>query len=306
MKFYIASLPRSGSTLLQNMLATDENVYTASEGWIELYFESLNSRNLETKSTYGNSGVDHYLDELTDKLGIDRAQIPQILSEALDNYIQNKISKKYGNSQSRIILDKTPRYFYIIEELLKRVDTKLIILRRHPVAVLASYEKAFCKTAYKLPLYLNDFKVGYKNIIHHRLNEDEKLIQVSYRSLVDDTVTEMKKIEKMLNVNIDLKKLSFSKRTGRLGDPHYGDKSKIVRRKSVCISLAGFLFMKLFLRDIVTKYDVSFPDDKEEYVIRPIVRDFINIPSLLFFYIAWIFNFKVIQNGFSKEKGRLL
>lgn len=306
MKIYIASLPRSGSTLLQNMIATDERIFTLSEGWIELHFESLSSMKIETACTYGNTGVRKYLEDLSEKLDIDRSHVPQIFSAAFDDYLQKKIRIKYGGTEDSIILDKTPRYFYIIDELLNRDNTKVIILRRHPVAVIASYEKSFCKKLYKLPLYLNDFRIGYESICQNQGDENKSLIKISYLDLIDNTESVIKDIEEKASIHIDLRNLNFEKRTGRLGDPNYGSKKSIERSDTIQLSLTSFIFINLFLRKTIKKYNNAFPEDNEDFIVKPIFKDFIYILSLPVFYIAWVLNLKVLLRGFFSLKGRLL
>lgn len=131
---FLVSLPRSGSTLLQRILAGHPDIGTLPEPWIMLnpchglhgeklsgdYEPAMASAALEGFLTNSGGGTALYDSAV-------RAMGEQLYGTAL------------AGSGKRIFLDKTPRYFHILPEL-RRVypAARFIFLLRHPLAVMTS------------------------------------------------------------------------------------------------------------------------------------------------------------------------
>lgn len=131
---FLLSQPRAGSTLLQRMLAAHSAIHTAQEPAIALYpLYGLRGRGYEAEygaevgTVFGQAflatlpeGEEAYVAALRKMLG-------HLYSRALA-----------GSGKSRF-LDKTPRYFFIIPELVRVFpEASYVILYRNPLAVLNS------------------------------------------------------------------------------------------------------------------------------------------------------------------------
>ena len=131
---FLISQPRSGSTLTQKIIGTHSKVYTRSEPWILLnqlsQFKQDGSYEKYDKSLE-NIGVNDFISELPNGKQDYLDSIRNMYLSLYDKYLQ-KENKPY-------FLDKTPRYYLIIDEL-KEVfpDAKFIFLKRNPLAVLSS------------------------------------------------------------------------------------------------------------------------------------------------------------------------
>jgi len=131
---FIISQPRSGSTLLQRVLAGNDEVVTSSEPWLLLH--PVYGRREEGITTdYGADwallGVNEFLENYTDG--------PEVYDDGIRAFAQ----KIYANSLTRgggsWFLDKTPRYLMIVDDLLRLFPAaKFIFLFRNPLSVLAS------------------------------------------------------------------------------------------------------------------------------------------------------------------------
>ncbi|MCI0422214.1 MAG: sulfotransferase, partial [Acidobacteria bacterium] len=131
---FLISQPRSGSTLLQHILANHPDVHTTGEPWFMLHqLYALKRSGIETEynAEYARVALEDFLCVLPDKVD---AYIEAVRRMALHLY-DCALSQK----RCRYFLDKTPRYYLILPEL-NRVfpKAKFVLLIRNPLAVLAS------------------------------------------------------------------------------------------------------------------------------------------------------------------------
>lgn len=131
---FIVSQPRAGSTLLQALLSNNEAVNTVSEPWLLLVLAPLLKPPCTiTPFDYGIA---------CDAMKEFERQFPSVLWKdkirqlALDAY-QTLLKDGYT-----YVLDKTPRYYEILDEILELFpNAKLIILKRNPLHVVLSLIK---------------------------------------------------------------------------------------------------------------------------------------------------------------------
>ena len=125
---FIVSQPRSGSTLLKEILSNSPEVNCSKEEtWLLLPFLSIYRTDLNN-SLYGSelsiSAISKFIDK---KVMI--SEVKQLLENL---YFNNSKGVKY-------VLDKTPRYYEILNEIIECFPSaKIIILRRNPLDVFNS------------------------------------------------------------------------------------------------------------------------------------------------------------------------
>ena len=110
---FIFSLPRSGSTLLQKILASHPGISTVAEPWLLLPFVYANKK--EGIITEYDEGICHrafedFIGNLPNK---DNDYYKELGNFAL------KLYEKQVDKNAVYFLDKTPRYYYIIPEIVK-------------------------------------------------------------------------------------------------------------------------------------------------------------------------------------------
>ena len=131
---FIFSQPRSGSTLLQRILAGHPDVYTTAEPWFllhPLYALRTNGIHTEYDHTLANRALVTFLNNIPD--GIDTYR-DSIRGMALTMY-----NSALASSTKTHFVDKTPRYYYITEDIVNLFPAaKYILLFRNPAAILAS------------------------------------------------------------------------------------------------------------------------------------------------------------------------
>ncbi|MFB6224897.1 MAG: sulfotransferase, partial [Candidatus Paceibacteria bacterium] len=132
---YIISQPRSGSSLLQSLIASHTRVKTLPEPWIMLIltFGINNTKIIEAdfNADFARKAFQEFISTISHG----------------ERYYQNIINKSalsiYGKalkgSKEDMFLDKGTRYYHIIPELLDVMpNAKYVFLLRNPIAVFAS------------------------------------------------------------------------------------------------------------------------------------------------------------------------
>lgn len=136
---FIISQPRSGSSMLQQLIAFHPDVKTAPETWMMLPLIYFYKKDSSAKSIYnyqiGHQGLQEYLNT-TDSLELAKENLR---STALSMYGHTMGNSKY-------FLDKTTRYYHILNELIELFpNAKFILLVRNPLSVFGSFLNIFCK-----------------------------------------------------------------------------------------------------------------------------------------------------------------
>ena len=135
---FLISQPRSGSTLLQRILGGHPDIHTVSEPWLMLhpFYALRGTSGISTEySTYpAHRALMNFLSTFD--------QGEELFFEGVRRMYGHFYEKALDTSGSRYFLDKTPRYYLIIPELIQTFPkAKFIILLRNPLAVLSSMVK---------------------------------------------------------------------------------------------------------------------------------------------------------------------
>ena len=131
---FIISQPRSGSSLLQQLIVNTDRVKSVPEPWfmlplIKTYKETKDQS--EYNAHYAHVNFMEYLNGFPDSL---LELKKDIRKQSLKLYNLNRLK----NGQI-YFLDKTPRYYHIIDELKDLFPTaKFIFLVRNPISVFSS------------------------------------------------------------------------------------------------------------------------------------------------------------------------
>ncbi len=192
---FLFALPRSGSTLVQRLIAGHPQVATTSEPWILLpllytlrrpgayteYGHRVAVRAIEDFTAQMQGGRDEYLFELRE------------FATAL-----------YGAAAhgERYFLDKTPRYHLIIHEIMELFpEGKFIFLWRQPLAVAASIVESFGRGKWNLDKYAIDLEDGLEHMVAASRPNDPRCIRLRYEDVVTDTDTELARVFDFLGLD---------------------------------------------------------------------------------------------------------
>lgn len=196
---FLISQPRSGSSLTQQLLLNSKGITSAPESWqmlslIHTYKKTNNSDGYNPKQTSINF-LD-YLNNIDHGLDIFKQQIKDL---ALKLYAYNTNGDCY-------FLDKTPRYYHIINELYELFpQAKFVFLVRNPLSVFASILDHNFKGNYVKFLSSKDrvedlFTAPVE--INKALKTYNNKILVKYEDLIENPEQELLKIFNYLELEL--------------------------------------------------------------------------------------------------------
>lgn len=175
---FLLSLPRSGSTFVQRVLASHPDVATTSEPWLLLpYMYTL--REVGAVAEYGHvlqvRAVRDFADELPGGTG---DYLEGIRELALGLY------SRAAREGERYFLDKTPRYHLIVDDLLRLFpDGKFVFLWRNPLAVVASIMERWGGGKWNLYRYEIDLFRGLESLVRASREYEERVWAGRYEDL---------------------------------------------------------------------------------------------------------------------------
>ena len=141
---FLLSLPRSGSTLVQRVLATNPAIATASETWLLMPFLSAApaDETLPSRGAWDLTAAEA-IDDFTHELPLGKdSYLAAVRKFALDMYSQA------AGDGAVYFLDKTPAYAHFLPDLMRIFpEAKFVVLWRNPLAVAASIVETFATAA---------------------------------------------------------------------------------------------------------------------------------------------------------------
>jgi hypothetical protein len=130
---FLFSMPRSGSTLLQRLLATHPEIDTGPEPTFLLPLLHIGS-DRETLATFDQRFTSWAVEDFLASTGDGEESFSEMVRAAAE------VAYRHASSgPSRYFLDKTPKYHMIADRLLGIFpESPAIVLWRHPLAVIGS------------------------------------------------------------------------------------------------------------------------------------------------------------------------
>jgi hypothetical protein len=232
---FLVSQPRSGSTMLQAVLSNHAAVATRSEPWVQLLQAAFSNPDLVRAPFNWKIAVD----------AVDRVEPEGRCLEEIRSALRMVIDQFYSDAakkgQSEYFLDKTPRYYYILEELYTQYpEAKFIVLFRNPASVLASIYKTWLSEKRYEALY--DYSGDL--IEAPRLMQDfvkahgssSRVMSVEYESLIQQPEQSFSRIFEWLDLEFSESLLNYQRNesyAGKYGDPVGVRRGKVVARRPV-------------------------------------------------------------------------
>jgi len=214
---FVYSLPRSGSTLIQRMLASHSEISTASETWLLLpQVYALRSEGVysEYHHVYSQKALDDFI---------------TILPGKNDDYMRHLrgfimgLYRDASKDKGRYFLDKTPRYHLIVNEIIDMFpDAKHVFLWRNPLSVIASMIETWGGGAWNIYKYKIDLFEGFSNLIEAYEKNADLVYSLQYENLVTDVKGEMAGLLDYLELGLEdevFNGLSGNYLKGTMGDP---------------------------------------------------------------------------------------
>ena len=188
---FLISQPRAGSTLLQRMLGSHPEVRAVSEPWLMLH-PLYALRPEDHQAQYGtrtaHAALQSFLQELPER--------EEAYLEGVRRMYGYLYARALAESGKRLFLDKTPRYYYVIPELLRTFpDAHFLILLRNPLAVLCSIVTRWVTWEWtQVYRYRDDLVLGPALLLEGLAALGPQGIMVRYEELVQGPQAQMERI----------------------------------------------------------------------------------------------------------------
>lgn len=270
---FILSTPRSGSTLLQRILATGNSVYTAPESWFFVK-QFANSNELMGFSEIGYLAENRATFRFEGRGGENRKYL--IYRQAYLDFLD--IEKSKIN-----IVEKTPRNLRVHKSIIDSNHDKdrFILLRRSASDIFESHLEYFDSFPYfKSYKFKRDIKNDINIIDNIVQKEDPRIISVSYDDLIADVNSTVSRLA--LFLEDDTIKADSLPNVGTNSD--FGDsKGRQLTNVTQIVSKKSYLIREL------TKV----------YVLNQYWRFWL-WPHLLFSWVIYRFNINLLIYGLRK------
>ena len=215
---FLFSLPRSGSTLLQRILMTHDEIASVAEPWLLLpLVYSYRKEGILSEYSHKTSHIalEDFISNLPNK--------EEDYFTALRTMTKELYEKACFNGE-RYFLDKTPRYYSIIPEIAKIYpNAKFIFLFRNPVHVMSSMIQTWCNGRFNQMYSFNrDLSYGLESLTTGYKILKDKAYTINYEDFVRNTEKYTIEICNYLNISFREKMIndfSNKKTNGRMGDP---------------------------------------------------------------------------------------
>jgi hypothetical protein len=247
---FIFSMPRSGSTLLQGLLATHVDLCTHPEPWFLLPLASMHDyKNIQ--ADYGYKSAQIAIKDLIVSMPGGEDEYYRFLK-----IFSNNLYGELSTNNCKNFIDKTPRYFYIIDFINKLYpNAKFIFLTRDIKDIFASYISTFNHGSLKrFDVYDKDFING-PNLIEKAIEKyKDKSFVVRYENLVNSPEIELKKIGKFLEIDkngFDIESAFINRRFLSMGDKKFCNTKAIIKYKPKWRGVVFTTERKRILRSIL-------------------------------------------------------
>lgn len=214
---FIFSLPRSGSTLFQRILAAHPDVATTSEPWVLLPI-LMGRRTGGTYAVYRHEDAVVALHEFAGTLPNGMA--------AFDDALRTFVTELYGLSagpEARYFVDKTPRYHLVAHDIVHLFpEAKFIFLWRNPISVIGSILRTWGGGTWNLFRYHIDLELGPRNLVETFRAHSESALAIQYEELVRDPEAASRRLFDYLGLDYRpemLKGFAEVALEGSMGDP---------------------------------------------------------------------------------------
>ncbi len=214
---FLISLPRSGSTLLQKMLAVSPEIYSVAEPWLMLPLAFMLKKE-GTLTQYSHKTAFQALEDLIKELPNGKTDFYR----EIENFSFSLYGRMASGKSCKYFLDKTPRYYLIIPFLAEVFPSaKFIFLFRNPLEVFSSILTTWKKDRFILDKHYVDLYYGPRALSVGYAMLKERAVSVSYNELVKSPEVQMRKICSYLDIPFDpsmIQNYRNVKFGGRCGD----------------------------------------------------------------------------------------
>jgi hypothetical protein len=212
---FIFSISRSGSTLVQRVIAAHDGVATVSEPWL-LLAQAYTLRRGGVDAEYLHSRMVEAIEDFCAELPGGREEYKR----ALHDFALGLYSAAAGDG-ARYFLDKSPPYCLVAEEIIELFpEGRFVFLWRNPLSAVASMIETW--EPWRPTMYRDDLFVGLPRLIAAFERNRTRVHAVRFEDLIDGDQARWAALMQYLGIDFESESLhSFAKvaLNGRMGDP---------------------------------------------------------------------------------------
>jgi len=221
--------PRSGSTMLQRMLASHSAIFTRPEPHLLTPLAYLGFHDTVEKAPYDHINAAKAIREYVGALEGGEEDYLDAL-RAYTGVMYDRILK--GRSES-LFLDKTPAYALVLPFVTRLLpEARYVALTRHPLAILSSYANSFFEGDYEAAYAFNPIVHRYVPAVARFLRDGAvPYVHVRYEDVVADPSSELRRIFEHVDLEHEESAVSYGKHRhekGSFGDPKVQDHDRPV------------------------------------------------------------------------------
>jgi hypothetical protein len=252
---FLFSLPRSGSTLLQRILMSHADIASTPEPWLLLPLIYAIQKN-GTLTEYSFANCYAALEDFIDKLPRKKNDYYDAIRD-----FSSRLYEKQCGKREKYFLDKTPRYYHIIEQISEIFpDAKFIFLFRNPVQIFSSVIATWGDNRLRR-LYGSyyDLFEGPNLLARGYQKMKDRSCTIQYEQLVSEPEHHLRKVLRYLELDYDegiVKNSEEQNIEGRMGDPtgikEYSGitKNPLEKWKSVIDNPVRKWYLKRYIKQI--------------------------------------------------------
>jgi hypothetical protein len=204
--FFILSFSRSGSTTLGQKINNHSDVHVVNESWMFSLLGTLKWREITPlRQKYIFNQIEKEAENNnSNKINSDSAKSVAVSVKDLFETITQ--------SDANFLGEKTPANLFYYNYIKRRFkDAKFIFLKRHPLAICASYYSRWYSSSYNDKFIIETVNVikAYNERFDSIKNKEE-ILQVKYEDLVRESKTWMTKIAQHIGFEFEEKMLAES------------------------------------------------------------------------------------------------
>lgn len=212
---FIFSVSRSGSTLVQRVIAAHEGVATVSEPWIllpYLYTQRPDGVSAEYEHGLMVAAIEDFCRTLP---GQDEDYLAELRSFVLRLY------EKAAGAGARYFLDKSPPYCLVAEEIIRLFpEGRFVFLWRNPLSIVASMIETW--EPWHPTMYRSDLFIGLPRLLAAYTAHSTRAHSMRFEDLVGGDAAQWRELLDYLGIPFEpgaLTRFSEVELNGRMGDP---------------------------------------------------------------------------------------
>lgn len=216
---FVFSITRSGSTLVQRVIAAHDGVATVSEPWLLLpYLYTLRREGVTAEYTHPLlvTAIEDFCKELP-------AGSEDYWRELRDFAL--RLYEKAAGPDARHFVDKSPPYYFVAEEIMRLFpEGKFVFLWRNPLSIIASIIDTWRLGRWTPTLFREDLFIGLPRLVSAYTANRAIAHAVRFEDLTAGDAEVWRRLMAYLEIEFDptaLARFSEVQLSGRMGD-HVG------------------------------------------------------------------------------------